>query len=54
MQRNLAYFNAMIPKPLSKIDFYLCFVSYYYSQLDKIFTILTTNDHFLISLKLVW
>ena len=35
MQRNLAHFNAMIPKPLSKIDFYLCFVSYYYSQLDK-------------------
>ena len=35
MRRNLAYFNVMIPKSLSKIDLYLCFVRYYYSQVDK-------------------
>ena len=35
MQRNLPWFNIMIPKTLSKIDLYLCFVSCYYSQVDK-------------------
>ena len=35
MQRNLAYFNVKIPKSFSKIDLHLCFVSYYYSQVDK-------------------
>ena len=35
MQRNPEYFNVMIPKSLIKIDLYLCFVSYYYSQVDK-------------------
>ena len=33
--RNLPYVNVMIPKSLSQIDLYLHFVSYYYSQVDK-------------------
>ena len=35
MRRNIANFNVMIPKSLSKIDLYLRFVSYNYSQVDK-------------------
>ena len=38
----------MIPKSISKIDFYLCFVSYYYSQVDKMAIFLSSLHQMII------